>query len=73
MLDLTALQILPKTLAAFWKYVGSRLKTKKTVHSLINSDGNFAHSDQGKANTLNKFFSEVFVGSFVYLYLTLQT
>ena len=48
---------------AFWKYVGSRLKTKEIVQSLIDSDGNFAHSDQEKANMLiyNKFFSEVFV------------
>ena len=49
--------------------MGCRLKTKEIVDSLIDSDGNFAYSDQEKANILNKLMRTEVICTF----LTSQT
>ena len=45
----------------FWKYVNSKLKTRARIPTLNNPDGNFAVSDKEKAESLNSFFSSIFV------------
>jgi hypothetical protein len=44
----------------FWKYVQGRLKVNTGISPLKQPDGSFAVDDQGKAETLNLFFSSVF-------------
>ncbi|XP_072037662.1 uncharacterized protein [Amphiura filiformis] len=45
---------------SFWKYVRSKTKTKTGIHDLEKEDGSFAHTDEDKAEILNKFFASVF-------------
>ena len=44
---------------AFWKYVRSKTTCKESIGTLFHN-GNFAETDEDKANVLNSFFSEVF-------------
>jgi len=45
----------------FWSYVKSRLKTRVNIGSVEGLDGQLHHSDCGRANAFNDFFSSVFV------------
>jgi hypothetical protein len=45
---------------AFYRYVNSKLKTKRGVANLKRENGSLAETDIGKANMLNNFFSSVF-------------
>ena len=45
----------------FCKYVNSKLKTRARIPTLNNPDGTFAVSDKEKAESLNSFFSSIFV------------
>ena len=44
----------------FWRYAGSRLRTKTRVEDLRADDGTVAHEDHEKANLLNSYFHSVF-------------
>ena len=45
----------------YWKYVNSKLKMTARISTLNNPDGMFAVSDKEKAESLNSFFSSIFV------------
>ena len=45
---------------AFYKYAGSKLKTRSGVADLLKPDGTTATTNKDKANTLNSFFTSVF-------------
>ena len=45
---------------AFWKYVGSKTKSRSKINNLDKVDGTKATNDQDKANLLNNYFSSVF-------------
>ena len=45
----------------FWSYVKSRTKIKDTIPSLMRPDGTRAITSKEKANTLNEYFSSVFI------------
>ena len=45
---------------SFWKYVRDKTNVKQGVSDLEKEDGSFAHTDEEKAEKLNKFFSSVF-------------
>jgi len=45
----------------FWSYVKSRLKTHVNIGSVEGLNGQLHHSDCGRANAFNDFFSSVFV------------
>ena len=44
----------------FWRYAGSRLRTKTTVEDLQADDGTVVQDDYKKANLLNQHFNSVF-------------
>ena len=44
----------------FWRYAGSRLRTRTTVEDLQAEDGTVARDDNTKANLLNQYFHSVF-------------
>ena len=44
----------------FWRYAGSRLRTRTRVEDLQADDGSMARDDRGKANLLNHFFHSIF-------------
>ena len=44
---------------SFWKYVRSKTKVKRGVSDLTREDGSTAHTDDEKADELNKFFCSV--------------
>ena len=44
----------------FWKYAGSRLRTKSRVEDLKAEDGAMVHEDYEKANLLNCYFHSIF-------------
>ena len=45
----------------FWRYVNSKLKTRETIPSLKNADGSISVTPREKAESLNSYFSSVFV------------
>ena len=45
---------------SFWKYVRSKTKVKQGVNDLTRDDGTTAHTNEEKADVLNKFFCSVF-------------
>ena len=45
----------------FWKYVHSKLKTRARIPTLNNPNGTFSVSNKEKAESLNSFFSSIFV------------
>ena len=45
----------------FWKYVNSKLKAMARIPPLNNPEGMFTVSDKEKAESLNSFFSSIFV------------
>ena len=45
----------------FWKYAKSRLKTKQSIPSLTKPDGSRAITPKDEADTLNNFFTSVFM------------
>ena len=45
---------------SFWKYVRSKTKVKQGISNLERQDGSFAHTDEEKAEELNKFFASAF-------------
>ena len=45
---------------SFWKYVHSKTKVRQGVNDLTRDDGSVAHTDEEKAEELNKFFCSVF-------------
>ena len=45
---------------SFWKYVRDKTNVKQGVSDLEKEDGTFAHTEEEKAEELNKFFSSVF-------------
>ena len=45
---------------AFWKYVGTKTKSRSKINNLDKEDGTKATNDQDKANLLNNYFSSVF-------------
>ena len=44
----------------FWRYAGTRLRTKTRVEDLEAVDGTMAREDHEKANLLNQYFHSVF-------------
>ena len=44
----------------FWRYAGTRLRTKTRVEDLKAEDGTMVREDRDKANLLNHFFQSVF-------------
>lgn len=44
----------------FWKYTGSRLRTKTRVEDLQAEDGTMARENRDKANVLNHYFRSIF-------------
>ena len=44
----------------FWRYAGSRLRTRTRVEDLQADDGTMAREDHDKASLLNKYFHSVF-------------
>ena len=51
-----------KSSKSFWRYVNSKRKTKDSIGMLVREDNTEAKTDFDKAETLNCFFSSVFVG-----------
>ena len=45
----------------FYKYVNSQIKSIEKIANLLKDNNEYTESDQEKADTLNKFFSSVFV------------
>ena len=45
----------------FYKYVNSKIKPQETVTNLLKKNNEYTANDQEKADTLNEFFSSVFV------------
>ena len=60
---------------SFWNYVNSQRKCKPTIPHLLKPDNNTTSDDLDKANTLNTFFSSVFVKDTDYVdtYITSNT
>ena len=45
----------------FWKHVHSQTKTMSGISPLLKENGDFAVKNEDKANTLNQYFSSVFI------------
>ena len=45
----------------FYSYIGRKRKTKKSLTSLTNEDGELVTTDVKKAEVLNNFFALVFI------------
>ena len=45
----------------FYKYVNSKIKPQETITNLLKNNNEYTTNDQEKADTLNEFFSSVFV------------
>ena len=46
---------------AFWRYANTRLKTKESIDSLVDSAGSIQTNPVDKAELLSNFFGNVFV------------
>ena len=44
----------------FYKYINSKRRTKKNLHSLLDEAGNVTTEDKEKTEVLNAFFTSVF-------------
>ena len=44
----------------FYKYINSKRRTRKNLHSLLDEAGNVTNEDKEKADILNAFFISVF-------------